>query len=82
MSHVKVTSLEQVTQMAAVVALATEQKDEISTQSQVRLLPIRQNVAVVKYICTFFDSFAKEFLVKWSVSYGFSWVHRKLLFIV
>lgn len=64
MSHVKVTSLEQVTQMAAVVALATEQKDEISTQSQVRLLPIRQNVAVVKYICTFFDSFAKEFLVK------------------
>ena len=82
MSHVKVTSLEQVTQMAAVVALATEQKDEISTQSQVRLLPIRQNVAVVKYICTFFDSFAKEFLVKWSVYYGFSWVHRNLLFIV
>lgn len=82
MSHVKVTSLEQVTQMAAVVALATEQKDEISTQSQVRLLPIRQNVAVVKYICPFFDSFAKEFLVKWSVSYGFSWVHRNLLFIV
>lgn len=82
MSHVKVTSLEQVTQMAAVVALATEQKDEISTQSQVRLLPIRQNVAVVKYICTFFDSFAKEFLVKWSVSYGFSWVNRNLLFIV
>lgn len=64
MSHVKVTSLEQVTQMAAVVALATEQKDEISTQSQVRLLPIRQNLEVVKYICTFFDSFAKEFLVK------------------
>lgn len=35
MSNVKVTSLEQVTQMAAVVALATEQKDEISQNSQV-----------------------------------------------
>lgn len=35
MSNVKVSSLEQVTQMAAVVALATEQKDEISQNSQV-----------------------------------------------
>ena len=50
MSNVKVTSLEQVTQMAAVVALATEQKDEISTNSQVRLLSIRHVAAVVKYI--------------------------------
>ena len=50
MSNVKVTSLEQVTQMAAVVALATEQKDEISTNSEVRLLSIRHVAAVVKYI--------------------------------
>ena len=35
MSTVEVTSIEQVTQMAAVVALATEQKDEISQNSQV-----------------------------------------------
>lgn len=35
MAAVKVTSLEQVTQMAAVVAIATEQKDEISPSSQV-----------------------------------------------
>ena len=35
MSSVKVTSLEQVTQMSAVVALATNQKDEISPDSQV-----------------------------------------------
>jgi len=35
MAAVKVTSLEQVTQMAAVVAIATEQKDEISQSSQV-----------------------------------------------
>lgn len=37
-SSVKVTSLEQVTQMAAVVALATEQKDEISQNSQVKII--------------------------------------------
>jgi len=35
MANVKVTNLEQVTQVAAVVALATEQKDEISQNSQV-----------------------------------------------
>lgn len=37
-SSVKVTSLEQVSQMAAVVALATEQKDEISQNSQVKII--------------------------------------------
>ena len=35
MASVKVSSLEQVSQMAAVVALATEQGDEISPNSQV-----------------------------------------------
>ena len=35
MASVKVSSLEQVSQMAAVVALATEQGDEISQNSQV-----------------------------------------------
>ena len=35
LSTVKVESLKQVTQVAAIVALATEQKDEISIESQV-----------------------------------------------
>jgi hypothetical protein len=35
MTKVKVKSLEQVTQVAAVVALATGQRDEISQESQV-----------------------------------------------
>ena len=38
MASVKVTSIEQVSQMAAVVALATEQGDEISQNSQVKIV--------------------------------------------
>ncbi|XP_078349560.1 polycystin-1-like protein 2 isoform X5 [Oculina patagonica] len=45
MSTVEVTSIEQVTQMAAVVALATEQKDEISQNSQENAVNLLENTA-------------------------------------
>lgn len=73
MANVKVSSLEQVSQMAAVVALATEQVDEISQNSQVNYGNLTNLVG--KWVNDCGSISMIEFVSKWANKFVSQLIH-------